>query len=309
MLKHLLCIMLIGLLAYAIGCTPEPYQATAPPREGEILLIVRVDDVGLLHSTNLAAQSLFENSIATDYSIAVTTPWFSEAAAAFRQHPELSVGLQLTVTSPWKNYKWGPVSPSTTLATFLDPVGNFWPTYDRALNSPTDSLALISEFRAQVQQALAAGLDIAYLHFPVQGGQVPRWVWNILEHLAWEYQVGITTYLDETPTEPISGKNAREIEKSLVGILNSLKPGLWVLETEAGERTPELYGAGFADTTEISYRANVMQALRSNIVAALCAERGIKLVSYGKLLQDAGLWHHKPASKTASTQDRVLLEQ
>ena len=309
MLNPLHRIVLFGLLIYSTGCMPEPYEATAPPREGEILLVVRVDDVGLLHSTNLAAQSLFENSIATDYSIAVTTPWFSEAAAAFRQHPELSVGLQFTITAPWKNYKWGPVSQGAKLATFLDPIGNFWPTYDRALNSPTDSLALITEFRAQVQQALAAGLDLAYLHFPVQGGQVPRWVWNILEHLAREYQVGITTYFDETPTAPISGKNAREIEKSLIDILNGLEPGLWVLETEAGEPTPEFYGAGFADTSEITYRANVMRALRSNIIAALCAERGIKLVSYRKLLQDAGLWHRKPASKTASTQDRVLFEQ
>ena len=181
------------------GCIPEPYYATPPLREGKIQLIVRVDDVGILHTTNQVAQSLLQNSIATDFSVVVNTNWFPEIANILRQEPDWSVGVQLALGSPWQNYKWSPLSREPIAEFLWDPMGYFKPSFSPLQDHGLDSLAVIREFRKQVQKARRAGLDIAYLHLPTPARAYPAWMTHILEQLAFDFQVGITGYFDERP--------------------------------------------------------------------------------------------------------------
>src|SRR5260370_42248783 len=61
------------------------------------LLIVHLDDLGLLHAVNAAAVVAFETGVANSGSLMVPCPWFAEAAAYARAHPQLI---------------WGSISPS-----------------------------------------------------------------------------------------------------------------------------------------------------------------------------------------------------
>ena len=79
------------------------------------LLIIHADDVGLSHSEDAATVAGLEKKSVNSASIMVPCPWFPEIAGYAKQHPEVDWGIHLTLTSEWKNYKWGGVSSSNEI--------------------------------------------------------------------------------------------------------------------------------------------------------------------------------------------------
>src|SRR5512140_2038148 len=74
------------------------------------LLIIHADDMGLSHSVNVACIKAFESKGITSGSIMVPCPWAREITGYVKAHPGMDVGIHLTMTSEWENYKWGGVS-------------------------------------------------------------------------------------------------------------------------------------------------------------------------------------------------------
>ena len=126
------------------------------------LLIVNADDFGMCHAENCATIDGLGAGAYTSSTIMVPCPWFDEAAAHARAHPDTDLGVHLTQTSEWETYKWGPVAGRSSVPSLVDKNGHFFPTvrdvYDRA------SLADVErESRAQIEQALAAGIDVTHI--------------------------------------------------------------------------------------------------------------------------------------------------
>ena len=62
-------------------------------------LIIRMDDMGFCHGANMAFKRVLEEGTATSVSLMVNSPWLGEAVEILEQHPEVSVGVHLTLNA------------------------------------------------------------------------------------------------------------------------------------------------------------------------------------------------------------------
>jgi predicted glycoside hydrolase/deacetylase ChbG (UPF0249 family) len=126
------------------------------------LLIINADDFGMCHDENQATIERLSGGLFTSSTILVTCPWFEEAAEFARAHSGADLGVHLTLTSEWARYKWGPVLGRRTVSSLVDDRGYLWADVESVFaNDRLDEAE--AELRAQVDKALAAGIDVSHL--------------------------------------------------------------------------------------------------------------------------------------------------
>ncbi len=126
------------------------------------LLIVHADDIGLAQSVNDATNEAFASGGITSGSIMVPCPWFIDFAEYYKSHPDLDVGIHITLTSEWDFYKFGGILPSTEIPSLLDENGYFYPTTEE-VGQHADPLEAEKEIRAQIDRAIAYGIKPTHL--------------------------------------------------------------------------------------------------------------------------------------------------
>jgi len=126
------------------------------------VLVLHIDDVGMCHGANAAFLELSRSAGVTCGSIMVPCPWFREIADAAAADRTLDLGVHLTLTSEWPQYRWGPLSTVSRASGLVDEQGYF-PRNCLELRPRLDPEAAESEFRAQIDRALAAGVDVTHL--------------------------------------------------------------------------------------------------------------------------------------------------
>ena len=131
------------------------------PRDSK-LLIIHADDMGLSHSVNSACIKAFDSKGITSGSIMVPCPWAREIEGYVKAHPGMDVGIHLTMTAEWENYKWGSVAPSDQIPSLLDSEGNFYPTVQE-LGRVAKGIEAEKELKAQIDRAIAAGVQPTHL--------------------------------------------------------------------------------------------------------------------------------------------------
>jgi predicted glycoside hydrolase/deacetylase ChbG (UPF0249 family) len=152
------------------------------------LLIVNVDDVGGSHAANAAAIDALENGLATSATIMVPCPWFPEIAAYAKARPQSDFGLHLAHTSEWRGYKWGPVASRNEVPGLVDPQGYLWPDIFNVYKNSSPEQAYI-EARAQIQKALAAGVDVTHLDSHMGALQYDDRYFQVYRRLAKEFDL------------------------------------------------------------------------------------------------------------------------
>ncbi|PYO76882.1 MAG: hypothetical protein DMD63_13200, partial [Gemmatimonadetes bacterium] len=117
------------------------------------------------HSVNMAVERLIATGLPVSVSVMFPTPWYQESVEILKKHPEVAVGVHLTLNSEWKNYRWGPVAGKGTVPTLVDADGYFFPT-SRALEQNHPDLKQVdTELRAQIERAIHSGLKIDYVDY------------------------------------------------------------------------------------------------------------------------------------------------
>ena len=139
------------------------------------ILIPHIDDLGVCHGANRAFAELAEQGFVTTGSVMVPCPWFPEIVDLANEEPELDVGVHLTLTSESRACRWRPISTASSDSGLLDPDGYFWPDV-ASLRRHADRAAVEKEMRAQIEAALAAGLDVTHLDAHMGAAAVPEFV-------------------------------------------------------------------------------------------------------------------------------------
>ncbi len=146
------------------------------------LLILNCDDLGFCHSANLGVYDAIGKGLGTSASLMVPCPWAAEAA---RRYEGEDIGVHLTLNSEWETYRWGPITASPSL---VDEHGRFPRTSESVWErAQLDEVA--RECRAQVDQALAWGIDVTNLDAHMGTVQVRPDMFQIYLDLAVSYQL------------------------------------------------------------------------------------------------------------------------
>ena len=199
-------------------------------------LLLRLDDIGMDHSVNMAMQKVAATGIPFSASVQFACPWYQEAVEILKKNPQISVGVHLTLTSEWKNYRWGPVLGRTAVPGLVDSVGYFPHSTEDFAKSRFTPDEVERELSAQIERALHSGLIITYIdpHMGVALSTPP--LRAITEKLAQKYHLAISTlsevtYYNETYKEmwgePVLTKKAAFLR--YIGNLDPHRPNLVVI--------------------------------------------------------------------------------
>ncbi len=223
---------------------------------GAKVVIFHVDDVGMSHNSNMGAIKSVEDGIATSLSIMMPCPWVPEYAAHLKAHPGTDAGIHLTLTSEWKNYRWGPVVGKAAVPGLVDPGGYLWKNVpDVVAHATADEFE--TEIRAQIDKALSMGIEPTHLDSHMGTCFVPQFIDRYvkvgiekkipilmfgghMQHIGDEvgslrplvyslaekvWKAGLPV-LDDLVTQPTRARNYQERKAELIKLLRDMKPGI-----------------------------------------------------------------------------------
>lgn len=126
------------------------------------VLIINADDFGMNHSTNEATKRVLANGAVASATIMIPCPWSLEAINFINETPGANAGIHTVLTSEWKEYKWGPIAGRSAVPSLVDKLGHFPPDVPPLyLQAKIEDVN--TEIRAQIDKALAAGLDVTHI--------------------------------------------------------------------------------------------------------------------------------------------------
>jgi predicted glycoside hydrolase/deacetylase ChbG (UPF0249 family) len=126
-------------------------------RPDDRLVIISCDDLGSCHAANVGVFEALHNGVATCASIMVPAPWAGHAARTAL--PTDDIGVHLTLNAEHECYRWGPITHAPSLQSGE---GGF-PRSLEDLWEHADPAEVLRELRAQIERAIAWGLDVTHL--------------------------------------------------------------------------------------------------------------------------------------------------
>jgi chitin disaccharide deacetylase len=279
------------------------FHAKAQQKLPKVLL--RVDDIGMNHSVNMAIKSLAETGIPFSTSVMFACPWYQEAVAILKNYPQVSVGVHLTLNAEWKYYRWGPVLGRSAVPSLVDKEGFFFPTIKDFLNNKPDLNQVEQELAAQIERALSSGIKIDYVDYHMGAAVSTPELRAIVEKLAKKYSLGISRYFGEDYKTmwPVSVENKN---KELMLHIGELLPGqINLIEWHVAYNTPEMavlkdMNSDLMNAGELPMAAKHRQAelnvLTSKKFKKLIGKK-FELVTYKELARDPGLKAMKAPEK------------
>lgn len=137
-------------------------------------LVIHADDVGMCHGANRAFVELSHAGTITSGSVMVPCPWFPELAELGAADASLDVGVHLTLNAEKAHYRWRPVSNASASSGLVDGDGYLWHRVAQVRQAAHPD-AVEEEWRAQIDRALQAGIDVTHLDTHMGSALAPEW--------------------------------------------------------------------------------------------------------------------------------------
>ncbi len=143
---------------------PNPVLKHLGLAEDDHAVIIHTDDIGMCQASLEAYADLVEVGLISAASTMVPCPWFPATAEFCRAHPDkVDMGVHITLTSEWRSgYRWGPISTRDPASGLLDEEG-YLPYTSEEVQACATPEAVRCEIQAQVERAVAAGIDVTHI--------------------------------------------------------------------------------------------------------------------------------------------------
>ena len=267
------------------------------------LLIIHADDIGVAQGVNNASFSAFQKGAINSGSVMVPCPWFLEVAEFAKKNPKYDLGIHLTLTSEWKNYKWDGISSSNEISSLLNEKGHFYPSIEEVkINATYDDVK--KELRAQVNYAKNFGFNPTHLDTHMGAVLVRQDITKAYFEIGEEFRIPVlaaTIFKDLVNLDDIDESKIVWVQKVYQksddtpidrenwdifysNVIKEIKPGLNVLLVHLGDDTPELkqmmvdhpgWGA--------KWRALDSEVLESSTFKKLMKQENIQLVQWNQI--------------------------
>lgn len=251
---------------------------------GTKAVIFHVDDAGMSYDSNLGAQKAIENGVATSLSVMMPCPWVPQCAAWLKDRPQTDAGVHLTLTSEWRNYRWGPVAGQSVVPGLIDEHGYLYQGVAQVVAHATPD-EFETEIRAQLDKAVAMGISPTHLdshmgtcfqpqyieryvkvgieknipilmfgghmqHIAAEAGQFKPLLRSLAERL---WAAGLPV-IDDLVTRPTEGPAYEQRKTELIALLGEMEPGITQIIvhcTEPTEVFSHISGSGPARQAEL----------------------------------------------------------
>ena len=163
MFKSLLCAVAL-LITNFINAQPtdSTYAEKLGFPKGAKVLILHVDDAGMSHDSNEGVIKAITEGSANSTSLMMPCSWVPEFVHFLKTHPGIDAGLHLTLTSEWKDYRWGPLTGRAAAPGLVDQEGDLWPSVPEVVRHATAD-EVEEEIRAQLDRARSMGFEPTHL--------------------------------------------------------------------------------------------------------------------------------------------------
>jgi hypothetical protein len=130
--------------------------------KGARVLILHVDDAGMSFDSNEGAEMALTKGASTSVSVMMPCSWVPGFVDFLKSHPQIDAGLHLTLTSEWKNYRWGPLSGGRNAPGLVDSTGYLWHSVEEVVSHASgDEIEM--EMKAQIEKARSMGFVPTHL--------------------------------------------------------------------------------------------------------------------------------------------------
>jgi hypothetical protein len=260
------------------------FQIDVYSQNNKIRLLVRSDDMASSHAANESCIKVYKHGISRSVEVMVPCAWFFEAAQMLKENPAIDVGVHLTLTSEWDGIKWGPITPSPSLA---DSDGNFLASTSEWYKKNYKITEVETELRKQIELAMREIPQVTHLSSHMGAPDCKPELKDLVKKLAKEYKLiyeteGLSSLPDFGWDKALTQK---EKEAAFVSMLKMLKPGNTYLFVEhPANKTEEMKAIGNKTMLTVARdRHWVTEIFTSELVMKTIKERRIELIDYTKV--------------------------
>jgi uncharacterized lipoprotein YddW (UPF0748 family)/predicted glycoside hydrolase/deacetylase ChbG (UPF0249 family) len=255
--------------------------------------LIRCDDMGMNHSVNMAIKKVIESGLPMSTSVMFACPWYQEAVEILKEHPEVGVGIHLTLNAEWKNYRWGPVLGKKAVPSLVDSSGYFFPSRTKLFKNNPKIDEIEKELIAQIERALSSGLRIDYLDYHMGTAVQTEELRVLVEGLAKDYGLGMSGYFGEIYSNITYNAAIGDKTDSLLKHIKNLEPGINMQVLHVGFDTPEMQALedlnSFGLINMSSHRREELRSLLDPEIPTILSKNGIIPITYKELIEIMGL--------------------
>jgi len=124
--------------------------------QGKKVLLLHMDDAGMCPEANAAVESYIEKGYLSSAAVMMPCPNAESMIVWTNNHRSADIGMHLTLTSEWQNYRWGPLSNPAKVPGLVDPDGKFYHEVPKVVMHAS-AKEVETEIRAQIEKAIALG--------------------------------------------------------------------------------------------------------------------------------------------------------